>query len=177
MVVIGRPDEQLCDQWCPVVRTVALSLQVISIPRLRTSGPRGWLSRRLFWCKQFPYLMLARPDKEDWRLDVWILNAILALWMSAFGQESTSFGRLQWSSHNCVLEGNPIAGRTLSVIRTYYWNVRTDASWSRSNLLDTEEGPDGKFSSFRWMMLWIVGRRDGMTRSLDGWQGTKFSDL
>jgi len=26
-------------------------------------------------------------------------------------------------------------------------------------------------------MHWIVGRPDGMTRRLDGWLGTKFSDL
>jgi hypothetical protein len=26
-------------------------------------------------------------------------------------------------------------------------------------------------------MHWTAGRLDGMTRRLDGWQGTKFSDL
>jgi len=31
----------------------------------------------------------------DWCPDVWILNAILALWISASRQESTSSGRLQ----------------------------------------------------------------------------------
>jgi len=36
-------------------------------------------------------MMLAHPDHEDWRPDVWILNAILALWMSVSGRESTSF--------------------------------------------------------------------------------------
>jgi len=50
--------------------------------------------------------MLARPDHEDWLPDVWILNAILALWMSASGRESTSSGWLQQSSHICVLERN-----------------------------------------------------------------------
>jgi hypothetical protein len=145
-------------RWCPIVRTVALPLQVISIPRLRASGPRRWSSERLIWCTQFPYLMLSHPDQEDWRPNVWILNAILALWMSASRWESTSSGRLQRTSHNYVLERNPEACWTLRVIQTCCWNVRTDASWSNLKLLDTEEGPDGKFSSSGRMMLWIVGR-------------------
>jgi len=73
--------------------------------------------------------MLARPDHADWHRDVWILNAILALWMSASG-------RLQRFSHICVLKEILKLGRTLSV-------VRTDAGWSSSKLLDIEEGPDG----------------------------------
>jgi hypothetical protein len=44
-------------------------------------------------------------------------------------------------------------------------------------LLDTEEGPDGKFSPFGRMMLWTVGHPDGMARRPKGWQGTEFSDL
>jgi hypothetical protein len=63
-------------------------------------------------------MMLARPDHEDWRPDIWILNAILALWMSDSERESTSSEQLQRSSHIYVLERNPIAGQTLSVIRT-----------------------------------------------------------
>jgi len=55
------------------------------------------------------YLMLARSDNDDWRLDVWIWIVILALWMSTSGRESTSSGRLQRSSHICVLERNPEA--------------------------------------------------------------------
>jgi hypothetical protein len=40
--------------WCPVVQTVALPLQVISIPRFPTSEPRGWSSGRLdFVCDTF----------------------------------------------------------------------------------------------------------------------------
>jgi hypothetical protein len=72
--------------------------------------------------------MLTRPDHDDWRPDVWILNAILALWMSASRRESTSSRRLQRSSHICVLERNPIVGRTLSVVRTCSRNVRTESS-------------------------------------------------
>jgi len=30
--------------------------------------------------------MLSHPDHEDWHPDVWILNAILALWMSVSGR-------------------------------------------------------------------------------------------
>jgi hypothetical protein len=37
-----------------------------------------------------------------------------------------------------------------------------------SKLLDTEEGPDGMFSLSGRMMLWTVGRPDGMTRRPDG---------
>jgi len=58
--------------------------------------------------------MLAHPDHADWRPDVWILNTILALWMSTSERESRSFGLLQRSSHNCVLEGNLEACQTLS---------------------------------------------------------------
>jgi hypothetical protein len=153
---------------------VVLSLQVIFIPRLRPSGSREWSSGRLIWFTQFPYLMLARPDHVDWRPDVWILNGILALWMSASGRESTSSKWLQQSSHNCVLERNPKACRTLRFVRTCCWNVRTDISWSSSKLLGTKEGLDGKFSSSGRMMVWTVGRPDGMTRRPDGWQGTEF---
>jgi len=110
---------------------------------------------------------MARPDHEGCRPDVWILNAQLTLWMSPSGRESTSFGWLQGSSHICVFEGNPIAGRTLSVVWTCCWNVRTDASWSCLKLLDTEEGPDGKFSSPGRMMLWTDERPDGISRRSD----------
>jgi hypothetical protein len=65
-------------------------------------------------------------------------------------------------------------GRTLSVVRTCYWNVRTDASWNSSKLLDIEEGPDGKFSSSGRMMLWTIWRPDGISRRPDCWQGTRF---
>jgi hypothetical protein len=56
-------------------------------------------------------------------------------------------------------------------------NVRTDASWSSLKLLNTEEGPDGKFSSSRRMMLWTVGRLDGISRHSDDCKGSDLSDL
>jgi len=142
---------------------------------LHASGPKEWSSGRLIWCT-LPYLMLARPDHEDWRPDVWSLNAILALCMSASRRESTSSGRLQRSSHISVLERNPIVCRTLSVVRTCCWNVQTDASWSSSKLLDTEEGPDGKFSSFGRMLL-TDERPEGIPRRPNGCKGTELTNL
>jgi hypothetical protein len=124
MVVIGRPDGQLCDwnpktfandlsclrasfeRWWPVVQTVARSLHVISMQRFRASGPGGWSSGQLMRCTQFPYLMLACPDHANWRPGVWIWIAILTLWMSGSGRESMSSRWLQQSSHICVLERN-----------------------------------------------------------------------
>jgi len=111
-----------------VVQTVNL-MHAISIYEAHASGP---------W----------RPSSK-----VWILNAWLALWMSVFGRESTSSGQLQLSSHICVLERNPIADQTLSGVQTCCWKVWTNASWNSSKLLDTEEGPEGKFSSSGKMML------------------------
>jgi len=52
-----------------------------------------------------------------------------------------------------------------------------NASWSSSKLLDTEEGPNGKFSSSGRMMLWTVERPDGVTRRPDGCKGTEFNCL
>jgi hypothetical protein len=100
--------------------------------------------------------MLARPD-------FWILNAILALWMS-------TSRRFQRTSHICVLEGNLIASITLS-------GVQIGASWSSSKLLDIEEGLDGKISPSRRMMLWTVGRPDGISCRPDGCKGSDFFDL
>jgi hypothetical protein len=94
-----------------------------------------------------------RPDHEGWRPDVLILNAWLALWMDVSGRESTSSGLLQRSSHIRVLERDPIEDRTLSGVRSGCRNVRTDASWNSSKLLDIEEDLDGKFSSSGRMML------------------------
>jgi hypothetical protein len=42
---------------------------------------------------------------------------------------------------------------------------------------DTEEGPDGKFSSSGRMMLWTVGRPDSMSHRPNGYKGSDFSDL
>jgi len=52
-----------------------------------------------------------------------------------------------------------------------------DASWSSSKFLNIEEGSDGKFSSSERMILWTVGRPDGISRRPDGWKGSNFSDL
>jgi len=116
------------------------------------------------------HLMVARPDYEDWRPDVWILNARLALWMSASRQESTSSERFQLSSHICDLERNLIADRTLNGIRKYCWNIRTDASWNKLKLLDTEEGPDEKFSrSDGWCLdSWVSGRNISSSGQMQG---------
>jgi hypothetical protein len=105
-------------------------------------------------------LMYAISIYEAWAPGPWRLmsgrldlNARLALWMSTPGCEHTLFGWLQLSSHICVLERNPVVDRTLSGVRMSCWNVRTDSSWNSLKLLVTEEGPDGKFSSFGRMML------------------------
>jgi hypothetical protein len=87
---------------CPSVRTVAHRLHVITIIRFWASGPWRLMSRRLNWCTQFPYMMLDRPDYEDWRPDGWTLYARLTLWRTSSGRDHTSSGRLQPSSHNCV---------------------------------------------------------------------------
>jgi hypothetical protein len=87
-------------------------------------------------------------------------------------REHTSSGRLQLSSHNCVLERNPMADWTLNGVWKWYWDVRMDASWNNLKLLDTEEGLDGKFLSSGWMMLWTVEHLDGITRRPDGYKGT-----
>jgi hypothetical protein len=51
------------------------------------------MSGQLNSCTQFPYMMLDRPDHEDWRLDGWTLYARLSLWkMSVFWPHSV-FGQ------------------------------------------------------------------------------------
>jgi hypothetical protein len=135
-----------------IVRTVDL-MQAISIYVARASGTWGLASGRLnFECAT-------------------------CLMMSASGREFTSSELLQRSSHICILERNLIANWTLSGVRTYCWNVLTDASWSSSKFLDIKEGPGGKFSSSGWMMLWTVGRPDGISCRLDGCKESNFSDL
>jgi hypothetical protein len=91
-------------RWCcPSVRTVALQLHVINIIRLWASEPWRPMSWRLNWCTQFPYMMLDRPDHEDWCPDGWTLYARLALRRTSSRRDHTLFGRLHPSSHNCVL--------------------------------------------------------------------------
>jgi hypothetical protein len=114
-------------------------------------------------------LMHARPDHADWHPDVWIWIAILALWMSTFGRESTSSRRLQQSSHICVLERNPEA-----------WSNTEDRPDELLNRLDgckleqfeafRHRGRSGRESiSSGRMMLYSDGRPDGLTRRPDGW--------
>jgi hypothetical protein len=79
--------------------------------------------------------MNARLDHADCRSDVWIWIAILTLWMSVSGRESTSSSRLRQSSHICVWKEILKLDQTLRVVQTY-------ASWSSSKLLDIEEGLD-----------------------------------
>jgi hypothetical protein len=86
--------------------------------------------------------MLASPDHVDWRPDVWIWIAILALWMSLFGRDTTLSGLFQQSSHIYVWKEILKLDRTLRVVWTGCWIVRIDGSWSNSKLLDIEEGPD-----------------------------------
>jgi len=154
----------------------------------RASGPGEWSSGWLIWCTQFPYLMHARPDHEDRRLDVWIWIEILALWLSVSGRESTSSGRLQQSSHICVWKEILKLDRTLRVVRTSCLIVLTYGSWSSSKLLDTEEGldgnpcrPDGWYVSLMCIQTvchvvqtvdtldsWASGRYDTSSRPLAG---------
>jgi hypothetical protein len=132
--------------------------------------------------------MHARPDHADWSPDVGIWITILALWMGASG-------RLQQSSHICVLEGNPEAwsntesrpdvllkrpdGCKLEQFETSRHSGRferkvlvvwTDDAldWCASWRYDTSSGR---------LVLWTAGRPDGMTRRPGGWQGTEFSNL
>jgi hypothetical protein len=98
-------------------------------------------------------LMLVCSDHVDWRSNVWILNAILALWMSASGQESTSSGRLQKSSHICVLERNPEAWSNTECRPDVLLKRPDGCKLKQFEVLDTEEGPEEKFSSSGRMML------------------------
>jgi hypothetical protein len=104
--------------------------------------------------------------KADWRPegDIWI--AILALFMSVSGRETTSSGRcinlpIFWTWKESE------ADRSLMDVRTGCWEVRTDASWNRS-------------FSIQWRVrtkryiIWtddagLSGIRSGWTHHLDGW--------
>jgi hypothetical protein len=90
---------------------------------------------------------------------------------------------LQLSSHICVWDRNRITCRTLNGVQTVlprhpdrctwtqdsswtlnsgwmiYHYIRTDAILNSSKFLDTDGRPDGKFSSFRRMMLWQMSIR------------------
>jgi hypothetical protein len=130
--------------------------------------------------------MHAHPDHADRRPDGCIWIAILALRRSASG-------RLHQSSLIWTLERKSEADRSLEVIRTGCWDVRSDASWNRSFSMQwrvrTEihvvrmYDPWSVWVSRRYgtssgrMEQWTDERPDGMTCRPDGWQGTDFSDL
>lgn len=103
-------------------------------------APRVWTRRLGF---QTINLMHVCPDHVDCHPDVWIWIEIHALWMSVSGRESTSVERLQQSSHICVWKEILKLDRTLRVVWTGCWIIRTYANWRSSKLLDTEEGPNG----------------------------------
>jgi len=153
----GCLEGQLCDQLFENFT------EILSWNEPRPEGGALSFGRSHVWCTQFPYLMLARPDHDDWHPDVWIWTVILALWMSAPERVAAifrylCFGKKSWSF-----------GQTLSVIQTGCWIVRTDASWSSLNLLDIEEGPDGNprrpdrwcFSLMGIQMVWHVVQTAG----------------
>jgi hypothetical protein len=96
---------------------------------------------------------LEHPVYEDRRPDSRTLYAWLALWRIASRREHTLSGRLQLSSHICVLERGPFPCRTLRGVWPCCWDVRTVASWNSSKFLDIEEGLDG------WCLdNWASGR-------------------
>jgi hypothetical protein len=208
---MGRPDGQLCDKnfeifaenlsclraaskwWVIVVQTVTRLLQVISLLSLCAFGPWGWPSERLIFYMQFPYLLYARPDHGRPASGRLSLNCELALRSSASGRESTSSGRLQQSSYIYFWKENLKLDRSLRVVWTGCWVVRTDASWNRSfsiqrsiqteiHVVQTDDAlvcrASGRYgTSSGRLELWTDERPDEMTRCSDGWQGTEISDL
>jgi hypothetical protein len=112
-----------------VVRTVDL-MHAISISDAHASGPRGLTSERLdFECDT------CLMDERVWT-GIHNVQTVAAIFpYLCFGEKSRTC-----SNTEC----------------------RPDVLLKRpkrcsSNLLDTEEGPDGKFSSSGWKMLWTVG--------------------
>jgi hypothetical protein len=108
----------------------------------------------------------------DWRLDGWIWIAILALWVTASGRESTSSWRLQQSS----------------LIWTWKENMKLDHWESSERAAETSERMQAgtKGSRCRWvsgrkstsserMILWSVEHPDGMVRRPDGWNYRQMS--
>jgi hypothetical protein len=126
---------------------------------------------------QFPYRGLVSPDHDICRPDGEFDARNFHIRSSCVRTKKTVFRKSEFWMHdlpyerarpdgnphrpngcNCLpistfLKRNPIANWTLSGVRTCYRNVRTDASLNSSKLLDTGEGPDGKFSSSGRMML------------------------
>jgi len=114
----------------------------------------GWLN----WCTQFSYMKLEHPDHADWCLNGWTLYAQLALWRRASRWEHTSFGRLQLSSHICVLERNLSTCRTLKSVRQCCWDVWTVLVFQMND-------------------AWIVERPNGISRCPNRCKGSDFSNL
>jgi hypothetical protein len=148
-----------------VVRTVDL-MHAFSIFDTRASGP-WWLAFGQWW------LVSERLDlncdtclmDERVRTEIHVGRTVTAIFpYLCFGKKSWSFGR------------------TLRVVRTGCWIVQTDASWSSSKLLDTEEGPDGNprrpdgwcFSLMCVWMVWHVVRTAG---ALDSWASRRYDTL
>jgi hypothetical protein len=103
----------------------------------------------------------------DWCPDGWILIVILPLCVSASGRESTSSGRLNQSSLIWTWKKN------LKLIDHWRSSGR-DAETSERMQAGTEASrcrwvSGRKSTSYGRMMLWSVGRPNGMTRRLDGW--------
>jgi hypothetical protein len=162
---------------CPVVRTVALQLHAISILRLRCPDQGngcsdGWSDARNFHISS----SRVRTMKTVVRTFEFWIRYLPYGWAHLDGNPHRPDGCRDLSI-SVFLDGNPIAGRTLSVVRTCCWNVQTNSSWSSLKLLDIDEGPDGKFSSLGRMMLWIVKCPDGISRCPNGCKGSDFSDL
>jgi hypothetical protein len=136
--------------------------------------------RSHFRCRQFPYQGFACPVQGNGHPDGWFDARNFHIWCSRIRTKKTGFWTsgfwmrylpYGWASPDgnahcrdgcsnlpisVFLKRNPIAGWTLSVVRTCCWNVRTDASWSSSKFLDTDGRPDGKFlSSGRMQGNWI----------------------
>jgi hypothetical protein len=66
------------------------------------------------------------------------------------------------------------ANRSLDVVRTGCWDVRTDASWNRSFLIQWRVRT--KIHVIRTDYAWYVWLSDGMARCPDGWNSRHMSD-
>jgi hypothetical protein len=106
--------------------------------------------------------MLSRPDHADWRPKVWIWIAILALWMSVSG-------RLQQSSHICVLERNPEAWSNTESRPNGLLNCMDGCRLEQFEASRHKERSGRESTSSGWMMLLSDVRLDGMIHCPDGW--------
>jgi len=126
-----------------------------------------------------------------------LMHAISIFDARAFGPWWPAFGRLDLNCDTCLMDESVRTGIhivrtvatifsylclkeilkldwTLRVVRMSCWIVWTDASWSSSKLLDTEEGSDGNprrsdgwcFSLMCVRMVWHVIRS---ADALDSW--------